>query len=70
MVHNDSFALPGEAKGELAVLKDAEKWSTNVGHPSARRTRRSGRSSPTFVLPNMTANAAGGKNPADEVANA
>ncbi|KRT60347.1 MAG: sugar ABC transporter periplasmic ligand binding protein, partial [Chloroflexi bacterium CSP1-4] len=56
------FALPGEEKGKLKVLKDADKWSTNVGHP--------GPSSPavgeifnTFVLSNMMANAARGMKP-------
>src|SRR3989337_768351 len=56
---DDPFALPGEEKGKLKVLKDADKWSTNVGHP--------GPSSPavgeifnTFVLSNMMANAARG----------
>src|SRR3989337_1000059 len=54
---DDPFALPGEEKGKLKPLKDAEKWSTNVGHP--------GPSSPavgeilnTFVLSTMMANAA------------
>ena len=66
---NDPFALPGEAKGKLAVLKDAEKWSTVVGHP--------GPSSPavgevfaTFILPNMYANGARGMKPEDAVAEA
>ena len=66
---NDPFALPGEAKGKLAVLKDAEKWSTNVGHPGPANPAV-GEVFATFVLPNMMANAARGKNPADEVANA
>jgi multiple sugar transport system substrate-binding protein len=59
---DDPFALPGEEKGKLKVLKDADKWSTNVGHP--------GPSSPavgeifnTFVLSNMMANAARGMKP-------
>ncbi|HWR59730.1 MAG TPA: extracellular solute-binding protein, partial [Thermodesulfovibrionales bacterium] len=30
---DDPFVISGETKGKLAVLKDAEKWSTNVGHP-------------------------------------
>jgi len=58
----DPFALPGEEKGKLKVLKDAEKWSTNVGHP--------GPSSPaigeifsTFVLSNMMAHGARGMKP-------
>jgi multiple sugar transport system substrate-binding protein len=56
---DDPFMLPGEAKGKLAMLKDADKWSTVVGHP--------GPSSPavgevfsTFIIPNMFAGAARG----------
>ncbi len=59
---NDPFALPDEDKGKLKPLKDADQWSTNVGHP--------GPSSPaigeifsTFVLSNMMANAARGMKP-------
>jgi multiple sugar transport system substrate-binding protein len=59
---DDPFALPGEEKGKLKPLKDADKWSTNVGHP--------GPSSPaigeifsTFVLSNMMAHAARGMKP-------
>ncbi len=58
----DPFALPGEATDKLKGLRDAEKWSTAVGHP--------GPSSPavgevfgTFVVPNMMANAARGMKP-------
>jgi multiple sugar transport system substrate-binding protein len=56
---NDPFALPGEAKGKLAVLKDAEKWSTNIGHPGPANPAE-GEVFATFVLPNMLANAARG----------
>jgi multiple sugar transport system substrate-binding protein len=56
---NDPFALPGEAKGKLAVLKDAEKWSTNVGHPGPANPAE-GEIFSTFVIPNMLASAAQG----------
>jgi len=55
----DPFALPGEGKGKLAVLKDAEKWSTNIGHPGPANPAE-GEVFATFVLPNMLANAARG----------
>ncbi len=60
---NDPFALEGEAKGKLAVLKDAEKWSTNVGHPGPANPAI-GEIFATFILPNMMANAARGMKPA------
>ncbi|MGE5662924.1 MAG: ABC transporter substrate-binding protein [Deltaproteobacteria bacterium] len=59
---DDPFALPGEEKGKLAVLKDAEKWSTNVGHPGPA-SPAVGEVFATFVLPNMMANAARGMKP-------
>ena len=46
-------------KGKLAVLKDAEKWSTNVGHPGPANPAE-GEVFATFILPNMLANAARG----------
>jgi multiple sugar transport system substrate-binding protein len=55
----DPFALPGEDKGKLALLKDAEKWSTNLGHPGPANPAE-GEVFATFVLPNMMANAARG----------
>jgi len=55
----DPFALPGEEKVKLAVLKDAEKWSTNIGHPGPANPAE-GEVFATFVLPNMLANAARG----------
>ncbi len=66
---DDPFALPGEPKGKLAVLKDAEKWSTNVGHPGPANPAV-GEVFATFVLPNMMANAARGAKPEEEVAKA
>ncbi len=53
----DPFALPGEAAGKLLPLKDAEKWSTNVGHPGPA-TPAEGEIFGTFVIPNMFARAA------------
>ncbi|MBI5341781.1 MAG: extracellular solute-binding protein [Deltaproteobacteria bacterium] len=66
---NDPFALPGEEKGKLAVLKDAEKWSTNVGHPGPANPAE-GEVFATFILPNMMANAAKGMKPEQAVAEA
>ncbi|MCL5966167.1 MAG: extracellular solute-binding protein [Deltaproteobacteria bacterium] len=63
---DDPFALPGEAKGKLAVLKDAEKWSTNMGYPGPANPAE-GEVFATFVLPNMMANAARGMKAQDAV---
>jgi len=63
---NDPFALPGEAKGKLAALKDAEKWSTNLGHPGPANPAE-GEVFATFVLPNMLAKVARGGNAAEAV---
>lgn len=56
---DDPFMLAGEGKGKLAVLKDAEKWSTNLGHPGPANPAE-GEVFSTFVIPNMFANAARG----------
>ena len=56
---DDPFALAGEPKGKLSVLKDAEKWSTNIGHPGPANPAI-GEVFATFVIPNMFANAARG----------
>jgi len=66
---NDPFALPGEAKGKLSVLKDAEKWSTNMGHPGPANPAE-GEVFATFILPNMMANAARGMKAEESVAQA
>lgn len=66
---DDPFALPGEAKGKLSVLKDAEKWSTNVGHPGPANPAE-GEVFATFILPNMMANAARGMKAEEAVAQA
>ena len=59
---DDPFALPGEEKGKLKPLKDAEKWSTNVGHPGPTNPAI-GEVFSTFVLSNMMANTARGMKP-------
>lgn len=67
---DDPFRLESEAKGKLAGLKDAEKWSTNVGHPGSANAAE-GETFATFVLPQMMAQAAQGKlTPKDAVAEA
>lgn len=58
----DPFALPGESTDKLKGLKDAEKWSTNVGHPGPA-SPAIGEVFGTFVIPNMMANAARGMQP-------
>jgi multiple sugar transport system substrate-binding protein len=65
----DPFAIQGEEKGKLAVLKTAEKWSTNVGHPGPANPAE-GEVFATFILPNMLANAARGMKAEDAVAQA
>jgi multiple sugar transport system substrate-binding protein len=66
---NDPFALPGEAKGKLAVLKDAERWSTNVGHPGPASPAE-GEIFSTFVIPTMFASAAQGMQAEEAVSRA
>lgn len=56
---DDPFTIQGESKGKLIVLKDAETWSTNVGHPGPANPAI-GEVFATFILPNMMANAARG----------
>jgi multiple sugar transport system substrate-binding protein len=56
---DDPFRLEGEAKGKLAVLKEARQWSTNIGHPGPA-SPAIGEVFSTFVLPNMLASAAQG----------
>ncbi len=62
---DDPFALPGEAKGKLLPLKDAEKWSANVGHPGPSNPAE-GEIFGTYVLPNMFARVAQGRQTAEE----
>ncbi|MBI5016164.1 MAG: extracellular solute-binding protein [Deltaproteobacteria bacterium] len=66
---DDPFRLEDEEKGKLAVLKDAEAWATNVGHPGPANPAE-GEVFATFVLPNMMANAARGMKPDVAVAQA
>ncbi len=61
----DPFALPGEVKGKLLPLVDAEKWSANVGHPGPANPAE-GEIFGTFVLPNMFARVAQGRQTAEE----
>jgi multiple sugar transport system substrate-binding protein len=66
---DDPFRIEGEDKGKLATLKNAEEWSTNVGHPGPANPAI-GEVFATFVLPNMMANAARGMDPAMAVSQA
>ncbi len=61
----DPFALPGERTDKLLPLKDAEKWSTNVGFPGPANPAE-GEIFGTFVLPNMFGRVAQGKQSAEE----
>ncbi|MBI5199509.1 MAG: extracellular solute-binding protein [Nitrospirae bacterium] len=61
----DPFALPGERKDKLLPLRDAEKWSTNVGHPGPANPAE-GEIFSTFVIPNMLAKVAQEKQSAEE----
>lgn len=56
---DDPFRIEGEEKGKLSVLKGAENWSTNVGHPGPANPAI-GEVFSSFVIPNMMANAARG----------
>ena len=61
----DPFALPGEEKGKLLPLIEAEKWSANIGHPGPANPAE-GEIFGTFVLPNMFARVAQEKQTAEE----
>lgn len=63
----DPFALPGESKGKLVPLMDAEKWSTNIGHPGPA-SPAIGEIFGTFVLPNMFARVVRGTQKPEESA--
>ena len=55
---------------KLALLRDAERWSTNIGHPGPANAAV-GEVFNTFVLPKMMARAARGEaSPRDAVAQA
>jgi len=65
---NDPFG--SKPANKLAVLKDAEKWSTNIGYPGPANAAE-GEVFNTFVLPQMMAKAARGQlSPAAAVAEA
>jgi ABC-type glycerol-3-phosphate transport system substrate-binding protein len=62
---NDPFG--SKPANKLALLKDAEKWSTNIGHPGPANAAE-GEVFNTFVLPQMMAKAARGQlSPRDAV---
>lgn len=56
----DSDPYGSQPGNKLALLKDAEKWSTNVGHPGPANAAI-GEVFDTFVLPKMMARAARGE---------
>jgi multiple sugar transport system substrate-binding protein len=64
---HDPFALPGEPTGKLKVLEDAQRWSTNIGHPGAA-SPAIGEIFGTFVIPNMFATVAQGKQTPEQAA--
>ena len=55
----DSDPFKSQPANKLALLKDAESWSTNVGYPGPASAAESEVFN-TFVLPNMMADAAKG----------
>ncbi len=55
---NDPFG--SRPANKLALLKDAEKWSTNIGHPGPANAAE-GEVFNTFVIPQMMAKAARGR---------
>jgi multiple sugar transport system substrate-binding protein len=61
----DPFALPGERTDKLLPLKEAEKWSTNVGYPGTANPAE-GEIFGTYVLPGMFARVAQDKQSAEE----
>ncbi len=64
---NDPFK--SQPANKLALLKTADRWSTNVGHPGPANAAESEVFN-TFVLPNMMADAARGTPPKQAVAKA
>jgi len=56
----DKDPYGGKPANVLAVLKDATKWSTNIGHPGTASAAE-GEVFATFIIPNMFASAAHGK---------
>ncbi len=49
---DDPFRIPGEEKGKLKELKNAQEWTTNLGHPGFASPAVS-EAFNTFVIPNM-----------------
>ena len=67
-LENDPYG--SKPANKLALLKDAEKWSTNIGHPGPASAAE-GEVFDTFILPKMMAKAARGElSPRDAVAEA
>jgi multiple sugar transport system substrate-binding protein len=64
---NDPFK--SQPANKLALLKDAESWSTNIGYPGPA-SAAIGEVFTTFVVPNMMASAAKGTPAKDAVAKA
>ena len=65
---NDPYG--SQPANKLALLKDAERWSTNVGHPGPANAAE-GEIFDTFILPKMMAKAARGElSPRDAVIDA
>jgi len=61
----DPFALEGDDETKLQPLKTALDWSTNLGHPGPA-SPAIGEINGTFVLPNMLARVARGKQEAEQ----
>lgn len=61
----DPFALEGDDPAKLQPLKTALDWSTNLGHPGPA-SPAIGEINGTFVLPNMLARVARGRQEAEE----
>ena len=56
----DADPFGSKPANKLALLKDAQKWSTNIGHPGPANAAE-GEVFSTFVLPQMMAKAARGQ---------
>ncbi|MEW6680895.1 MAG: extracellular solute-binding protein [bacterium] len=61
----DPYSISGERKDKLIPLKDAEKWSVNVGYPGSANAAE-GEIFNTFVIPNMFARVALGRQSPEE----
>ncbi|HWC10469.1 MAG TPA: hypothetical protein VG455_04525, partial [Acidimicrobiales bacterium] len=67
-LENDPFG--SQPADKLAFLKDAENWTTNVGHPGPANAAV-GEVFDTFIIPKMMAKAARGElSPRDAVVDA